>query len=61
MKWDYIRKAQDYQLRLKLNETYHLLVYIADANLLRDNKNFTNKNTESLIGNNMEVGKLQKN
>jgi hypothetical protein len=41
---------------LKLNGTHHLLAYADDVNLLRDNIDTMNKNTETLIGASKEVG-----
>jgi hypothetical protein len=44
-----IGKVQENQLGLKLNGTHKLLVYADDMNLLRDNKDTTKKNTETLM------------
>jgi hypothetical protein len=44
-----IRKVQENQVGLKLNETHPLLVYADDVNLLRDNIDTIKKNTETLI------------
>jgi hypothetical protein len=41
---------------LKLNGTHQLLAYNDDANLLGDNINTINKNTETLIDASKEVG-----
>jgi hypothetical protein len=41
---------------LKWNETYHLLVYAPDVNLLGDNINTIKKNEEALIYFSKEVG-----
>jgi hypothetical protein len=41
---------------LKLNETYQLLFYADDVNLLRDNIDIIKKNTETLIGASTEDG-----
>jgi hypothetical protein len=38
-----IRKVQEHQARLKLNETHQLLAYVDDVNLLGDNINKTYK------------------
>jgi hypothetical protein len=51
-----IRKVQKNQVRLKLNETHQLLVYAADLNLLGDNIDTTQKNTEILTAARKEVG-----
>jgi hypothetical protein len=40
-----IRKVQENQVRLKLNGTYQVLAYADDANLLGDNIDTINKNT----------------
>jgi hypothetical protein len=41
---------------LKLNGTYRLLAYADDMNLLGDNIDTVNKNTETLIGSSKKVG-----
>jgi hypothetical protein len=41
---------------LKLNETYQLLAYADDVNLLSDNIDTIKKNTETLIDAHKEVG-----
>jgi hypothetical protein len=51
-----IRKVQDYQVGLKLNGTHQLLVYADDVNLLGDNIDTINRNTETLIDASKEVG-----
>jgi hypothetical protein len=51
-----IRKVQENQVGLKLNRTHHLLSYADDVDLLGDNIDTINKNTESLIDANKEVG-----
>jgi hypothetical protein len=51
-----IRKAQGNQVGLKLNGTHQLFVYADDMNLLGDNIDTINKNTESLIDASKEVG-----
>jgi hypothetical protein len=43
-----IRKVQESQVRLKLNGTHQLLVYVDDAYLLGDNIDTIKKNTETL-------------
>jgi hypothetical protein len=52
---DAIRKVQQKQVRLKLNGTHHLLAYADDVNLLGDNIDTANKNTEILIDASKEV------
>jgi hypothetical protein len=44
-----IRKVQEKQVGQKLNGTHRLLVYADDVNLLVDNIDSINKNTETLI------------
>jgi hypothetical protein len=51
-----IRKVQEKQVGLKLNGTYLLLSYADDVNLLVDNIDTTNNNTETLIYASKEVG-----
>jgi hypothetical protein len=51
-----IRKVQENQVGLKLNGTHQLLAYADDVNLLGDNIDTINKNTETLIDANKEVG-----
>jgi hypothetical protein len=41
---------------LKLNGTHQLLAYADDANLMGDNINTTNKNTQTLIEARKEAG-----
>jgi hypothetical protein len=43
-----IRKIQKNQVGLKLNGIHQLLVYADDVNLLGDNTDTINKNTETL-------------
>jgi hypothetical protein len=43
-----IRKVQENQVGLKLNETHQLLIYADDVNLLGENIATVNKNTENL-------------
>jgi hypothetical protein len=50
-----MRKVHENQVRLKLNDTYQLLTH-ADVNLLRDNKDAANKNTETLMDTSKKVG-----
>jgi hypothetical protein len=50
-----IRKVQDNRVGVKLNGTHQLLVY-ADVNLLVDNIDIINKNTETLVDTRKEVG-----
>jgi hypothetical protein len=51
-----IRKVQENQVGLKLNETHHMLVYINDVVLLGDNIDIIKKNTETLINATKGVG-----
>jgi hypothetical protein len=51
-----IRKVQENQAELKLNGTHQLLTYANDVNLLRNNINTINKNTQTLIDASKEVG-----
>jgi hypothetical protein len=51
-----IRKVQESQVLLKLNETHQLLSYADDVNLLRDNVDTMKKNTETLIDSSKEIG-----
>jgi hypothetical protein len=51
-----VRKVQENLLRLKLNGTRQLLAYADDVNLLGDNIDTVNKNTETFIAANKKVG-----
>jgi hypothetical protein len=51
-----IRKVQENQVGLKLNGTHQCLAYADDVNLLGDNIDTINKNTETVIGASKEVG-----
>jgi hypothetical protein len=51
-----IRKVQENQVGLKLNGTHQLLAYADDVNLLGDNVDTTEKNTQTLIDASKEVG-----
>jgi hypothetical protein len=51
-----IMKAQENQVRLKLNGTHQHLAYADDVNLLGDNTDTVKKNTETLIDAGKEVG-----
>jgi hypothetical protein len=51
-----IRKVQETQVGLKMNGTHQLLSYSDDANVLGDNIDTINKNTETLIDASKEVG-----
>jgi hypothetical protein len=55
-----IVKVQEIQVGLKLNWTHQFLAYADDVNLLGDNINAINKNTETLIDASKEVG-LERN
>jgi hypothetical protein len=51
-----IRKVQENQVGLTLNGTHQLLAYADDVNLLEDNIDTIEKNTETLIDASKEVG-----
>jgi hypothetical protein len=51
-----IRKVQENLVGLKLNETHQLLAYANDVNVLGDNIDSINKNTETLIDASKKVG-----
>jgi hypothetical protein len=51
-----IKKVQENQVGLKVNESYRLLAYADDVNLLGDNIHITKKNTETLIDASDEAG-----
>jgi hypothetical protein len=51
-----IRKVQENQMGLKLNETHQLLVYADDVNLLDDNIPTIKKNTQTLTDSSKDVG-----
>jgi hypothetical protein len=51
-----IGKVQENQVGLKFNGTHQLLAYADDVNLLGDNIETINKNTETLINASKEVG-----
>jgi hypothetical protein len=51
-----IRKVQENEAGLKLNGTHQFLAYADDVNLLGDNIDTINKNTETLIDASKEVG-----
>jgi hypothetical protein len=51
-----IRKVQENQVSLKLIETHQLLAYTADVNLLEDDMDTTNRNTETLFHASSKVG-----
>jgi hypothetical protein len=50
------RKVQENQEGLKLNGTHHLLAYADDVNLLGDNTDTINKNTENLTDASRKIG-----
>jgi hypothetical protein len=56
MKYYAIRKVQKNQVGLKLNGTHQLLAYADDVNLLGDNIDTIEKNTETLIDASRDVG-----
>jgi hypothetical protein len=51
-----IRKVQEIQVGMKLNETCMLLVYADDVNLLGDNIDTIKKNTQTLMDASKELG-----
>jgi hypothetical protein len=51
-----IKHVQGNQEGLKLNGTHQLLVYADDMNLLGDNMETINKNTENLVDASKEIG-----
>jgi hypothetical protein len=51
-----IRKVQENQVGLKLNGTHQLLAYAEDVNLLEDNIDMINKDTETSTDASKEVG-----
>jgi hypothetical protein len=51
-----IRKVQETQVGLKMNGIHQLLAYADDVNLLGDNIDTAEKNTETLIDASKEVG-----
>jgi hypothetical protein len=51
-----ISKVQENQVGLKLNGRHQLLAYADDVNLLEDNIDTINKNTETLIDARKEIG-----
>jgi hypothetical protein len=51
-----LTKGQKNQMGLKLNGTYHQLVYADDVNLLGDNIDSIKRNTETFIDGSKEVG-----
>jgi hypothetical protein len=55
MGWYAVRKLMENQVRPKLNGTHQLLVYADDMNLLGDNMDTINKNTETFIDDSKEV------
>jgi hypothetical protein len=51
-----IRKAQENQIRLELNQTHQLLVYADDGNLLGDSINIIKQNSETLLEAGRDIG-----
>jgi hypothetical protein len=51
-----IRRVQEKQEGQKLNGTHHLLAYVDDINILGENMDTIQKNTEALLDAGKEVG-----
>jgi transglutaminase/protease-like cytokinesis protein 3 len=51
-----LRKVQEIQVGPQLNGTHQVLAYADDVNLLGDNTDTINKNTQTLIDASKEVG-----
>jgi hypothetical protein len=49
------RKVQENYVALEMNETYQLLVYVDDVNLLGDSINTIKENTETLLESRKDV------
>jgi hypothetical protein len=50
-----IRKVQENEVSLEMNETHQLLIYAADVNLLDDSINSIKENTETLLEANRDI------
>jgi hypothetical protein len=51
-----VRRVQENQEGLKVNETHQLLAYADDVNIMEENTDTVRKNTEALLDVSKEVG-----